>query len=245
MVDIQGAKDAHSLTLDDFDFRVGVSSDLTTWVPAPAPTMNVRSGAGTGGADRVTFIWPNRAIQKKWLQVRVKSDARTLLAKDDVFYFGNALGETGNAAGQTLVTSVDVIQTRDNQRGPFDLAPITDRFDFNRDRIVSSVDVILARNNQTGPLTALILISPPTTTLVAAVAANVRRVDQIMGDINLDGLFDSSDLVQLFQLGYCDVPQRTQRAKWSAGDWDGDGDFDSSDLVLLLQNARSDYETRR
>ena len=56
----------------------------------------------------------------------------------------------------------------------------------------------------------------------------------VPGDANGDGIFNSSDLVQVFQIGeYEDgVPNNSTFAE---GDWNGDGDFDSSDLVLAFQ----------
>jgi hypothetical protein len=57
------------------------------------------------------------------------------------------------------------------------------------------------------------------------------------GDANLDGRFDSSDLVQIFQRGEYDdtIPGNST---WADGDWDCDGEFDSSDLVLAFQRGR-------
>ncbi|MCA9216427.1 MAG: hypothetical protein KDB27_25335 [Planctomycetales bacterium] len=54
------------------------------------------------------------------------------------------------------------------------------------------------------------------------------------GDSNLDGLFDSSDLVDVFQVGeYEDgVPLNST---WAEGDWDGNGEFDTGDLVKAFQ----------
>jgi hypothetical protein len=53
------------------------------------------------------------------------------------------------------------------------------------------------------------------------------------GDANLDGLFDTADLLALFQLGeYEDgVPDNSN---WFSGDWNEDGEFDSSDLIEAL-----------
>jgi hypothetical protein len=59
-----------------------------------------------------------------------------------------------------------------------------------------------------------------------------------VGDVNLDGVFDSGDLVQLFQVG---VYESGDTAKWTTGDWNGDFKFDSSDLLLAFQEGC--YET--
>ncbi len=57
------------------------------------------------------------------------------------------------------------------------------------------------------------------------------------GDANLDGLFDSADLVAIFQSGqYEDAI--FGNAGWETGDWDGDGDFLTSDLIAGFQTGR-------
>jgi hypothetical protein len=59
---------------------------------------------------------------------------------------------------------------------------------------------------------------------------------RLVGDSNGDGVFNSSDLVFVFQGGkYEDgIPKN---ATFEEGDWNGDGDFDSSDLVLAFQEG--------
>lgn len=54
------------------------------------------------------------------------------------------------------------------------------------------------------------------------------------GDANLDGQFNTSDFVQVFQRGeYEDTI--ASNSGWDEGDWDGDGDFGSGDLVFAFQ----------
>ncbi|MCA9168748.1 MAG: tandem-95 repeat protein, partial [Planctomycetales bacterium] len=234
-LDLLGVPDTVTLTAADFTFRMGRSENAAAWPAAPAPSVQTRRGAGVNGSDRVTLIWPDDAIRNTWLQVTLKAGARTWLAHDDVFYFGNALGETGSTPGNTLVTSIDIIAARDHQRGPFDLAPIDDPYDFNRDRLVSSIDVILARDNQVGLLMALPLISP--SEAPASLAA--RSVTLVPGDVNADGVFDSADLWIVFQAGEYD-DSIAQNSDWASGDWNADGEFDSSDLILALQAGYSE-----
>ena len=61
------------------------------------------------------------------------------------------------------------------------------------------------------------------------------------GDANLDGEFDSGDMVQVFTAGryetnpILDTSGRLLNpASWSEGDWNGDGVFDSSDMVTAF-----------
>ncbi|MCA9217940.1 MAG: VCBS repeat-containing protein [Planctomycetales bacterium] len=56
---------------------------------------------------------------------------------------------------------------------------------------------------------------------------------RVAGDVNDDGVFDSSDLVAVFQSAkYEDAPYHN--ATFEEGDWNGDGDFDSADLVFAF-----------
>jgi hypothetical protein len=104
------------------------------------------------------LIWPDGAIRNQWLQVTVLADAVTGLAAADVFYFGNAVGETGDVPGDTLVDRWDAAAVAANPRGPDDPAPITDPYDFNRDGLVDAADVALAETYATDPDTHLWLL---------------------------------------------------------------------------------------
>ena len=69
------------------------------------------------------------------------------------------------------------------------------------------------------------------------VALLVDRVfDSAVGDSNLDGVFDSSDLVQIFQRDKYEDTDET--ASWSDGDWNCDGRFDTNDLIFAFQQGK-------
>jgi hypothetical protein len=51
------------------------------------------------------------------------------------------------------------------------------------------------------------------------------------GDANLDWLFDSNDMVQVFSAGMFETGLE---AHWSQGDWDGDFLFTSDDIVVAF-----------
>ncbi|MDG2381325.1 MAG: PEP-CTERM sorting domain-containing protein [Pirellulaceae bacterium] len=55
-----------------------------------------------------------------------------------------------------------------------------------------------------------------------------------MGDANLNGQFDSADLVTVFSAAKYET---LEAATWNQGDWNGDGQFDSGDLVEAFSNA--------
>lgn len=58
-------------------------------------------------------------------------------------------------------------------------------------------------------------------------------VKSTLGDSNLDGKFDSGDLVQVFQAGEYE-DSIIANSTWEEGDWNLDMDFDSGDLVTAF-----------
>lgn len=160
MIDIANLGDADALTVADFGFRVGNDADPSGWTDGPSPTaVAVRKGAGVGGSDRVALVWSDGAIVNQWLQVRVLSNATTGLAQEDVFYFGNAVGETGDTPSDATVTEADADGTRDHQTG-FSYATVDNRYDFNRDGRVSLPDIAIAKA-QIEAGTSLVLFQAP------------------------------------------------------------------------------------
>lgn len=81
------------------------------------------------------------------------------------------------------------------------------RFDVNRDGIVSDLDrdVWLKQYRRTS-----------------------------YGDTNLDGYFNSLDIVEVLQSGRYETGIQ---AAWQSGDWNGDGQFNSGDLVRALADG--------
>ncbi len=153
MVDVADAVLTPSAS--DFVFKAGSDSDpAATWTNAPAPTsITVRPGAGVGGSDRVTIIWADSAIANQWLQV-------TYTPAADVFYYGNAIGDTGDSIDDAEVTPTDEIAVRDSATSlGTGAALITDAADFNRDKKIGPTDAIIIRNNGTNSITAVPLIS--------------------------------------------------------------------------------------
>src|SRR5205823_3159998 len=104
------------------------------------------------------------AVKNAWLQVTVKANTNTGLANDDVFYFGNAIGDTGNSTSNGYTTAIDEIGARyyaaDLTGLPASLA-IINPYDFNRDGHVDAADELIAGSNYTNFITALNLIAPP------------------------------------------------------------------------------------
>lgn len=54
------------------------------------------------------------------------------------------------------------------------------------------------------------------------------------GDANLDGEFNTSDLIDVFQAGKFEA---SSTATWSEGDWNADGRFGTGDLIIAFQDG--------
>ena len=64
-----------------------------------------------------------------------------------------------------------------------------------------------------------------------------------VGDSNLDGAFDSGDLIAAFSGGEYEDGV-AGNSTWSTGDWDGDREFDSSDLIAAFSDGGYDAGPR-
>jgi hypothetical protein len=146
--------------LDEFEFRTGNTTTPSAWsLLTVPPTMTVETLAA--GKVRIYFTWPDNTITKQWLEVLVKAKGPMGLPLDDVFYFGNAIGETGNQTANAFVDGSDFTYTRDNKHNFLNRALINDPADFNRDSLVDGTDLVIARDNSTNFINALKLYTPP------------------------------------------------------------------------------------
>ncbi len=159
IVDIGGLTASPSLS--DFVFRVGNSADVDTWIAAPDPlALSVRASAGVNGSDRLVFTWNDQAIRNQWLQVTALASLG--LAKPDVFYFGNLVGDV-NGDAFTSPLDVTILVNALNSQGGAHAVGIDDPLDVNRDGWVSPADTILVVSilNNFGPLSLTMFTAPP------------------------------------------------------------------------------------
>ena len=160
IVDLDNTAVPQDVSETDFTFRVGNDNAPDTWPAAPAPlSVTMHEGGGPDDTDRVVIVWADHAIESQWVEVTVGATDATGLDAADVFYFGNAIGESGDSADHALVNAADVIAVCDHATSPTHQAGITTDYDFNRDGTVDAVDAIVARNHATSPLAALRLIT--------------------------------------------------------------------------------------
>ena len=72
----------------------------------------------------------------------------------------------------------------------------------------------------------------------------VSLANTYFGDSNLDGEFNSSDFVSVFQAAEYD-DAIIGNSTWETGDWNGDCEFDSGDFVVAFQEAGYNAGPRR
>ena len=125
------------------------------------------------------MTWVNNTIQNEWLQVTVLADADTGLSANDVFYYGNAVGETGNSTTDAQVTLADANAAQSHETST---ANITNVYDFNRDGQVNAQDVSIAGANLTTAANALNLISVPAVTVATPFATEQPDLLQATGE---------------------------------------------------------------
>jgi endonuclease/exonuclease/phosphatase family metal-dependent hydrolase len=149
---------------------------------AAIPDITVVFGGGAGGSARVQIAFPDNTLQNTWLRVTVRAGLATALTNDDVFYFGNVIGDfgvgnilTGPPASQRLrVNATDTGAVRSNQSTASNSAGVTNIYDVNRDGRVNATDTGIVRSNQqtagiVAPITAPGSIAPPAPTGIAPV----------------------------------------------------------------------------
>jgi hypothetical protein len=182
---------------------------------AAVPTVTIASGAGASGSSRVQIAFPDNTVQNTWLRVTVLAGLTTALTANDVFYFGNVIGEfnTGNTSNRLRVNATDTGAVRSNQSTAANSAPVTNIYDVNRDGRVNATDTGLVRSNQqTAGIVAPITIpgplppsapagfrfaTPPTTGTPTPVVSTGKVGTVGLGDAAATGMEEDRDSVAM------------------------------------------------
>jgi ELWxxDGT repeat protein len=141
-------------TASDFEFAVWNGISAAGFVPLTAsPAISLIPGGGQGGSARIKLEFADGAVRNTWLRVTILANAQTGLAANDVFYFGNAVGDfdAGNLTGPPVTVRTNATDTsavRQNQSTGLNSAPITNIYDLNKDGRVNATDTSLVRQNQ-------------------------------------------------------------------------------------------------
>ena len=154
MIDVAGLA-SNSLTSSDFEFRVGNTDTPSNWTlldgsGIPLPSISV-TATTTPGIDRVMLAWDDNEIQNTWLQVTVKANANTTgLSTDDIFYFGNQIGDVNGdttSSGKIKVNSLDMVLVSAN-RTIGSTVGIENNYDVDRNGTVNSIDMVRVSANR-------------------------------------------------------------------------------------------------
>jgi len=211
MVDVAGLPADAALDAGDFRFHAGNDGEPANWAGAPSPTtITVQRGQGDQDSDRIVLVWDDNPVTNRWLQLTVRATADTGLAEDDVFYFGNAVGESGNSAADARVNAFDVLAARNNPRNLLNSAPIDFHYDFNRDQRVNAADMLLARNNQTHFLDGLKLITVP--------GLKSAKGGWDVSSPAEEGFVPPADVQRLLELAFAGSQDRPSKRDKSAGE---------------------------
>ena len=109
-------------------------------------------------------------------------------------------------------------------------------FDFDRDLDVDDIE----------QLTQAVLSDEPQLAFDVNLDGRVDRADRVFwvhrlkrtyfGDVDLDGIFDSSDLITALVAGEYE-DNLLANSTWTEGDWDGNREFESTDLVVAFRDG--------
>ena len=108
--------------------------------------------------------------------------------------------------------------------------------DYNEDGVLSAADVDLQTIAMQSPDPDLFIFDENGDDVVDQADRTIwvyEHAGTYFGDANLDGEFNSGDLVSVFQAGRYETDEA---AGWTEGDWSGDGRFGSRDLVVAFQD---------
>ncbi len=196
MVDLVGIGDVASLSVADFAFTVGNVDDDASWVAAPPPSQ-VWFVAIAPHVHRVAFTWSDNSIENEWLAVHVLANVNTGLSRDERFYYGNAIGDTGNLPDDFRVDFADRVLIAANFSAT---AAIDDPYDINRDGRVDGSDAAIAagaENGLTGDFDRDDLVGVADVSQLQGRIGALGESDPYLGDLSGDGIVSRVDAAQL------------------------------------------------
>ena len=137
-------------TAADFQFSTWDGNSASVFSTAASlPTIAVFPGSGVSGSGRIKIEFADYANSNTWLRVTVLANANTGLTSNDVFYFGNAVGDfnVGNIGSPTTIRSdaTDLMAARQNQTPTGQSVGITNIYDINKDGRVNPTDLSIIR----------------------------------------------------------------------------------------------------
>ncbi|MCP4194550.1 MAG: PEP-CTERM sorting domain-containing protein [Planctomycetaceae bacterium] len=216
-----------------------ISADLNASVSAVRP-MQFDVNGDTGEADQLVLPNPDPEVFSTTLDV--SADLTFQIKSAGTVTSGEAFTiiDADQIVGTPTITSVDPTQNWvfDGETGRvcLDICPATGlKGDYNGNGLLDAEDLDL--NATVGIANQDLAYDLNADGLVNSADRKIWVNDlknTWMGDANLNGVFDSGDLVTVFASAKYETGQA---ATWGQGDWNGDQKFDSGDLVEAFSNA--------
>jgi PKD repeat protein len=171
VIEVNNLLNPDEVTINDFQFAVGNSSDTDQWEQAPTPTLTLLEKDIAEGTDRFFLHWDNQAVINTWLSVVMLANTNTSLETDEVFYFGNLVGDV-DGDGSVGIADVFSIWNNRTRSSSDPQADVNSLYDIDKDGKVNISDVFLTWNNRSRSNSRqLNAIQPPATQVQALEAA--------------------------------------------------------------------------
>lgn len=132
------------ISVSDFEFYVGNSQNISTWIGAPQPKyINVYDIYDNNvKIKRISIIWDDFSIVNNWLKVVIKANNTTKLSHPFVFYLGNFVGCINYTQAPPdlnfIVTQNDLNTLLQQIGSPNTSTPSI--FDINKDGLIDNND---------------------------------------------------------------------------------------------------------
>ncbi|MFC1758513.1 lamin tail domain-containing protein [Planctomycetota bacterium] len=223
-VDVQDA-DAASLRITEIHYHPEPNGDaeFVEFTNVGSHTINLEDVRVEGG---ITFSFSG--VETKYLE----PGQQIVIVRDSVAFaevYGNDISVAGQYSGK-LSNGGDQIIVHSVVTGQIENITYHDDGDWPTLPDGNGFSLQLISNNLPGDRATSWRSS-------AVVGGTPGAPSYQIGDANLDGVFDSADLIQIFQLGRYEDDTSTD-ADWASGDWNGDGKFDSTDFVFAFQFSK-------
>ena len=210
---------------------------------SPSGSLDVNGWVGVDGAVVGDGPWVRNLgtqnASQRLVESNLKSD--TVLSSGQAFNLGKVFAANGKRDLVARVGTVDGLLNLVNVA----YASISVLGDFNGDNLLTAVDVdLLTVAIQQGGDPKVYDLNGDNLVNGLDHPVWVRTLKGTWyGDANLDGVFNTSDFVQVFQVGeYEDAV--ADNSGWSEGDWNADRDFDSGDFIAAFQDGGFEQGSR-
>jgi hypothetical protein len=233
----------------DRDLRISVAARMGDGVTFDGYYGTKPPGIGPGAGDVQFYLEDNRGIRVEDLNTIQAMGDRGSPSGIDLDIDGDRLiDEQGDvaaamqfsmnlAAGASTSLAFDYIGGS-LSHAVFDIVPKPLSGDFDLDGSLTALDIdqLSAEIRRGGTNVSFDLNSDSRVDTADRTVWVHDLRKTYFGDANLDGQFNSTDMIAVFQAGqYEDMV--SGNSGWSTGDWDGDGDFKTGDLVAAFQDG--------